>query len=105
MSDTKCTPGPWKVDLNGGELEQHGVNADPADGGPWQAIATVHTGRMGGGSKAVQPGEAEANARLIAAAPEMFAVLAYMASFNPGSILGGDLCRRIKAAVAKAKGG
>lgn len=59
------TPGPWDADALG-------VNADGRGNGPWRAVATVHVGREGGGSKAVQPAEAEANARLIAAAPAMY---------------------------------
>jgi len=76
MTQLKHTPGPWGADL-GVALDngQHAVNADMAGGGPWRAIATVYVGRYGGGSKAVQPAEAEANARLIAAAPTMLDAL------------------------------
>ena len=71
MPEAKHTPGPWTCDANTGEHDQHAINADASGGGPWRAVATVHVGRLGGGSRAVQADEAAANARLIADAPRL----------------------------------
>lgn len=84
MSDAKRTTGPWAVDLNAAEHGQHAVNEATPGGGRWKAIATVHLGRLGGGSAPVQPDEAEANARLIAAAPELLAACLAMVASNMG---------------------
>lgn len=69
------TPGPWKLES---ELPATPnidiVPRNPRDDvwGPW--IATVH-GRINGVVGFVSQDEAEANARLIAAAPELLAAL------------------------------
>lgn len=66
--EAKHTPGPWVVDPTGsaGGFE---VNST-AD--PWKAIVTVEANCLGAGE--VSESEAEANAQLIAAAPDLLAV-------------------------------
>jgi hypothetical protein len=62
MSESKHTPGPWEVDPPGHPLDCHGIlDADEL------GLAETH-GREG-------KGEEEANAHLIAAAPEMYEAL------------------------------
>src|SRR5262252_4875021 len=83
------TLGPWAADLGGGEQGQHAVNEATPGGGPWRAIATIHFGRMGGGSASIQPAEAEANTRLIAAAPDLLKLCEEALAFLDQGALGG----------------
>jgi hypothetical protein len=64
--ETKHTPGPWTAEPYGdnGRWE---VNSDGKL--PWKAIADIRCDHMG--ADAVNEAEAEANAKLIAAAPEL----------------------------------
>jgi hypothetical protein len=94
MSNTKHTPGPWIIDRDGFN--------DPGalDGGDnlrrvlrWDAFARRHTD------------EAEANARLIAAAPELLDALQVMAkTFEGLAAIHNDAYRQARAAIAKATG-
>lgn len=65
---TKHTAGPWKVD--GGEL----IAADPDDGGAW-VIGQVYGADDYPCPEADIDEECKANARLIAAAPDLLAAL------------------------------
>ncbi len=88
MIDTKHTPGPWTM------FGQYSV--------------MDHTGLyiklVGGGEQPpFQPEEQEANARLIAAAPELLEVLETIERVDvklPFGLLG-----QVRAVIAKAKGG
>ena len=109
---SKHTAGEWQVD-EGAALStgDHAVNADVTPGGPWKAVATVHHGRMGGGSAFVQPGEADANARLIASAPTMLAALTAAESVMRSHIMpehfdghAAKALEQVRAAIAKATG-
>jgi len=64
------TPGPWQVDSVPGGHVSFEINSTDAK---WKAVANVSANRIGAGT--VDPNEAEANARLIAAAPDMYAEL------------------------------
>jgi hypothetical protein len=79
MSETKHTPGPWTVeDPMGAEIGLSIVQAD-LDSRDWEFIAMVcqsdpseeHMGR----DRFISPEEQGANARVIAAAPEMLNAL------------------------------
>lgn len=111
----KHTPGPWRADQDGDEFSIIGRPTWPCTHhrvrGEWQVAVTDD---LGGD----QPDEALANARLIAAAPELLAALVEIlgplnvCSDNPN--VGDDVClpidmtmgelRRARAAIAKATG-
>ena len=63
MTDTPWTPGPWEAHKTGA-IEEHNyaITAPDGDSEPWWIAKTYFF---------VQPGMEAANARLIAAAPEM----------------------------------
>ena len=87
-----CTPGPWKlVDRRPGFAIQ---------GPDRRIVASI--------SALVRKGVEEklANARLLAAAPELLAVCREIATLDPDCTLGrGDLRRRLFKAVSKAERG
>lgn len=101
MSELKATPGPWFVHDN---HPQHACyHIGPDDCGPLD-VATVYS-----------PGdeEADANAHLIAAAPEMYAQLDYverlLSAHERGEQLPGDQDAKAwgvmtRAILAKARG-
>ena len=96
MSDTKHTPGPWEVRTDG-ELF--------AICGPAKWIVTVDVDEEG--NIALQDGTSEyevnqANARLIAAAPELLA--ACEAVLCDGDCYNDAIMEEVRAAIAKAKG-
>lgn len=93
MSDTKFTPGPWEVVKHERFPFQREVKAESGyicdmEGLTEEDMLTV-----------------EANAHLIAAAPEMHETLSSIAAFAVGY---GDVCeiiaKRARAALAKADG-
>lgn len=110
MSEKKHTPGPWSVSQKNTDPdaafadEHYQISGAPfGHAAPW--IAETYGGLL--------RGQAEANARLIAAAPELLALLEEVvqatASCECGlsscSICGADsLNGRIRAALAKATG-
>jgi len=71
---SKHTPGPGKCGPHSKEIYANGIN-----------IARVFPGMLGA-SHAANPIEAEANARLIAAAPEMYEALKEFWDKAPGGI-------------------
>ncbi len=89
----KHTPGPWKL----GRL---GKSTQHIDGDLWSSFCKVYV--VVGGEKNQ---EGEANARLIAAAPEMFALLEecekHMIISTQADMIRLD---QIRAAIAKARG-
>ncbi len=100
-TNTKHTPGPWTLLIN-------------KEGGNWDwAIRTVKPHNPAGeiGIHIAEVNrflpEVEANAHLIAAAPEMFAALeAILFQIVQGKVLERDACiTAARAAIAKAKGG
>jgi hypothetical protein len=86
------TPGPWTADWNSGS---HGYTI----AGDHIAIGTAFS-LLG---KRYGTGEASANARLIAAAPEMLEALRFVQEH--GAVYPeGEAGQRIRAAIAKAEG-
>jgi hypothetical protein len=91
---SKHTRGEWKampVEKVGGELEWYVDIVVREEDRPWHAAAY-----------GASPEEAEANAHLIAAAPDLLAVLGGIVTLN-GSRLDGDLLRAASAAIAKTR--
>lgn len=95
MSTTKHTPGPWEAEVR----TPIGITY-VWQGGTENAIAKVYAGVIE---------DAEANARLIAAAPELLRVAELAATLNTqtnhiGSGMLAELVERARAAIAKATG-
>lgn len=90
MSETKFTPGPWFIDGQGIGPKS---SADDQSYGITMPVAYIEEYDW--------PENHEANAHLIAAAPEMYAVLAWL---NCRGGLGLDVHKSIEAALAKARG-
>lgn len=96
MSGVKHTPGPWRIDVNGSE------NWTVDYEGPSSTFMTIcASGRREPVGFAVEPtawgndDEIEANARLIAAAPEMFDYI--LSSAQNG-------CATAQQIIARARG-
>ena len=95
--ETKHTPGPWTCHELGDE------------DGSWERWSIVHNGPLCYGGDACQgPAVSEANARLIAAAPELLEACEAIALDleNNGELYETDEARIeiLRAAIAKAKG-
>ena len=71
--ETKHTPGPWKLDMNSVGLFLKG--SIPVDGSGHDALAQVVWQMEDDADYGKNSPECEANARLIAAAPELLAAL------------------------------
>lgn len=103
MSNAKHTPGPWYVFGNG-----HCV------GGPFSSDDPDESGRKTAGiamcgMRLRSPDESEANARLIAAAPDLLTTLEHIAGVSKRHTDGSarfdaELLKDIRKAIAKAKG-
>jgi hypothetical protein len=102
MPNTQHTPGPWRVVADGQYIQadrRHAVN-------PQQQhdldICHVHAIEF-------YAGEAQSNARLIAAAPELLAALREIADSAPALPKKAKSCTQLRAiaraAIAKATGG
>ena len=104
MIEVKNTPGPWRTELCGRYKRGHyivaeGVGRPSRVGYAYSDIRRMHLG------------EEEANARLIAAAPDLLAaceaLLRFAESVRPGGgVLAGehDMLRDARAAISKAGG-
>ena len=101
------TPGPWTLDR--ADEEQWEIHAETAHA--WKYIATVKANDEG--STQVSVAEAEANARLIAASPDLLAALEW--ALQAWDAIGGDVqipdsmndegrWEAIRAALARARG-
>jgi hypothetical protein len=94
---SKYTPEPWNIEENldyGDELWY---------GGPKGFTITVGPAVLGDTNKSTIP-EHQANARLIAAAPEMLACLKALQHFTEQLVFNRDLAERVNAAIDKAEG-
>lgn len=110
---TKHTPGPWinKHWNNGGDIDIGSIHWHSS--GTERALCRVHcplTAEDGGMSATpIDIQEAEANARLIAAAPELLAALRMFVLLDPRCHHGVEHCGECAAclghaAIAKAEG-
>ena len=91
---TEHTPGPWKIDSGAKSPGIMIAAGSIIHGGGYMQVATVHKGWPGGSV-------AQANARLIAAAPDAIAVCERVAAFFEGS--DAPLGEAARAAIAKSK--
>ena len=105
MSEVKHTPGPWAV--------EYGLTNDPEKYTPGIDAKHGFSILMFGiksqneecGIRGRTIGEQEANARLIAAAPELLGALQAMLNITDFHELYGNTTDRARAAIAKATGG
>jgi hypothetical protein len=92
------TPGPWKVNEVWGTIEAMGD----------REICAIHAAEGGGGVSRFNRESCQANAALIAAAPEMLEALQYLIQGRPGEAQFDRLYEtRVNAArqaIAKARG-
>jgi hypothetical protein len=93
VMETKFTPGPWTF----GNLPWRNGDGYAYGGESTVSIPFGPTLILGAGEKA--------NARLIAAAPEMYVALLMVASkMDPSGIDDGPMWQQIRASIAKAEG-
>jgi hypothetical protein len=100
MTEPAFTPGPWKIyrASNGSML---GIGVDrPNDEDHAAGVTDAYGGLWGSG------GEKEANARLIAAAPDLYEALEYARTNmgDPVPVSRRHVARKVDAALAKARG-
>ena len=117
MSETKFTPGPWRVIRTGpcGPASERFWVGKDAPNPEWRGPSSIGDAVQnmdhvfeGNGR---DTGEAKANAHLIAAAPEMFSALEIIIKSHDESIQRGgdglltyDQVREARLAISKAKG-
>ena len=102
MSDTRFTPGPWFVDLNNPlRDDSYAVTTGEYDTGDW--IASVRP-LVDDDTGMVRGAEHQANARLIAAAPDLYAACAGALSVMGADGYAGIVVHSLRAALAKARG-
>ena len=100
MSNAQHTPGPWKIEVElGSRHDEFLIAKDAGDRGRGIAIAETRTGS----------GSERANARLIAAAPELLEALQRLSAQCTRLRLPGqpetDAEKTARAVIAKATGG
>lgn len=114
MSNTKHTPGPWKVTTltinkpedRGGSLVVTGFSSDKSDCPTAPIVCTMQLSTLNGKFNFIQ-NEAAANAKLIAASPEMLEVLESVAAYDNDRLRNEldtweDYDRQLKNLAAKA---
>lgn len=109
MTDAKYTPGPWSVghtnpkDYGGGII--HYYTSVHVGSGTNRSNALATVGMGGPGATVSTPETVQANARLIAAAPELYAALErFMEIYNEGQLPSRDALEMAEAALAKVSG-
>ena len=90
MSESKRTPGPWKLEV--WDMEGNIVVAGQHDARGVYPVAECS-------NKCLFPGQAEANARLISAAPDLLEALQELVELEVAKNM-----HKARAAIAKAKG-
>jgi hypothetical protein len=88
------TPGPWTIDLDYDRDGHHGINSEAR---MWKAVAECSANTLGAAK--VSQDEAEANAHLIAAAPELLEALEEVVAISDRKHNAWD---KAHAAIAKA---
>ena len=102
MSEARFTPGPW--------LSLNMQKADPLGGKRWEVwVDTLSVARISGGFSKPDSSEAEANAHLIAAAPDLFAALEALREHHCDGVCYADedhttVLAQVAAALARARG-
>lgn len=91
------TPGPWEVANDWVDLNKHAIKR-PNMG---HIMIISHVGFL---ESPVAVAEQEANARLIAAAPELFAALKTVAKTIDLYAIHGKIAKQVDTALAKARG-
>lgn len=115
MSETKWTPGPWPLETVETSVGScHKIGAFPSAGVRKQVPACVYADRLRPGLDDRNPIAVEllANARLIAAAPELYEALEhcenllmrYEINRVDGGAIADEALTKIRAALAKARG-
>ena len=94
LETTEFTPGPWRVELGSDKREWGYVRCDLGRNATCKGIAVARVTRICGA-------HSEANARLIAAAPDLYAALHALVNCVEPSPARWELAR---AAIAKAEG-
>lgn len=106
MSETKHTPGPWHfVEENAGLMHDHGYGilfGEP-DGWGWEKNLYVSVGCSNNVERKLGVGVAKANARLIAAAPDLLEALKALLAAIGGEESTDLWCKDARAAIAKAE--
>lgn len=100
---TKHTPGPWAVDIN----TNHAHEAETVRGADNVRIAATYKIHDQRDDKKAAYFEARANARLIAAAPELLRALEFAKNelhYHPAT-RNSEALEVVRAAIAKATGG
>lgn len=97
MSDAKHTEGPWTFDRDWNRIPTI-IGADGS------LVADIRKSSVNKGGGVVDMPEREANARLIAAAPELLAALIPLAASPRGLEITIGQLDAARAAIAKAKG-
>ena len=96
---TKHTPGPWTMHPRFDDGAEVCAIAPVA----WCSVASTHGAS---GSQVIDVDEARANARLIAAAPDLLAALHHISLASQNSMSSKEECGRIaREAIAKATRG
>ena len=91
------TPGPWKLHF---WAENVAVSSDRPKPRDCETVATVFRGPEQHGNETEERRTADANARLIAAAPDLLAALERFVTEDDGP----ETWRMARAAIAKARG-
>lgn len=94
---TKHTPGPWTMHPRG----EDGAEVRAITSVAWCGIASTHGAS---GSQVIRADEAQANARLIAAAPDLLAACEAIIDAATPWAPDTPALMMVRAAIAKAKG-
>lgn len=101
MSAAKHTPGPWRVNDNPMAMSEYCILAESRGTGFGASVATANQRE---GYNALSPEEAKANARLIAAAPDLLDA-AKKALADCVDLIATPAGEALQTAIAKAEGG
>jgi hypothetical protein len=96
---SKHTPGPWEADF-----ETYPIMVC-SQSETWPLVDELGNEEERAGVFVANTGDNKANARLIAAAPDLLEMLVEAANFIQPYSVGQELLERIDAAIAKATGG
>ena len=102
---SKHTPGPWTIDYCDGDQHYPYIKAGQHVSGGYR-VSYIIADKIGGREPAGDRSEVAANARLLAAAPDLLEALQLlMRKVECGTALHCEICDQARAAIAKARGG